>query len=108
YAISKMVSNRIIGKDNELYKKNEVFNKSTFMIKNIPIFENNFPIEKATFSTLQHSDFSTPWEESEWKVFFQEVTFIYICYLGEISGVKLENGNRILDRIFKITFTPEE
>ncbi|WP_253719089.1 Sau3AI family type II restriction endonuclease [Bacillus mycoides] len=106
--ISKMVSDRVVGKDKELQKKHEVFSKSNFLIKNIPIGVNNRPIEKATFSTLQISDFTSPWEESDWKTFFEEITFIYVAYLGEIDGQQLDNGHRILDRIFKVTFTPEE
>lgn len=103
-----MVSDRVVGKDQELPKKHEVFSKSSFLIKNIPIDENNRPIEKATFSTLQISDFTSPWEKSDWKMFFEEVTFIYVAYLGEKNGEKLGNGYRLLDRIFKITFTLEE
>lgn len=108
YNISKMVSDRVVGKDKELPEKHEVFSKSNFLIKNIPIEENNRPIEKATFSTLKLSDFSSPWEESDWKIFFEEVTFIYIGYLGNRYGEKLGNGYRVLDRIFKVTFTLEE
>ncbi|CAM4169416.1 Sau3AI family type II restriction endonuclease [Bacillus paramycoides] len=108
YNISKMVSDRVVGKDKELPEKHEVFSKSNFLIKNIPIEGNNRPIEKATFSTLKLSDFSSPWEKSEWKIFFEEVTFIYIGYLGDRDGKKLGNGHRILDRIFKVTFTLEE
>lgn len=108
YQIGKMISDRVIGTDEELCTKHEVFNKSTFVIKNIPILKDNFPIEKATFSTLQHSDFNTSWDDSEWKTFFQEVTFIYIGYLGEVNGNKLESGHRLLDRIHKVTFTPDE
>ncbi len=108
YSISKMVSNRVIGTDNELSKKHEVFNKSTFLVKNIPILEDNSPIEKATFSTLQHADFSTTWEDSDWKTFFEEVTFIYIGYLGKVDGENLDNGERLLDRVYKVTFTPDE
>ncbi|MCH4568154.1 MutH/Sau3AI family endonuclease [Bacillus sp. ES1-5] len=107
-SISKMVSNRIVGTDKELPEKHEVFSKSNFLIKNIPIREDNSPIEKATFRTLQLADFETSWEESSWKTFFEEVTFIYVGYLGEKDGKKLGNGQRILDKIFKVTFTPEE
>lgn len=106
--ISKMVSDRVVGKDKELPKKHEVFSKSNFLIKNIPIDESNRPIEKATFSTLKISDFTSSWEESDWKTFFEEVVFIYIAYLGEKDGEKLGNGYRLLDRIFKVTFTLEE
>lgn len=108
YSISKMVSNRVVGTDKELPEKHEVFSKSNFLIKNIPIFGDNKPIEKATFSTLKHSDFRSSWEESEWKMFFEEVTFIYIAYLGKKDGKELDNGYRLLDRIFKVTFTQEE
>ncbi|PQD94303.1 hypothetical protein CYL18_14790 [Pradoshia eiseniae] len=106
--VSKMVSDRVVGKDSELSIKHEVFSKSNFLIKNIPIREDNTPLEKATFSTLQISDFTSPWEDSEWKRFFEEVTFIYIAYIGLKDGQELKNGDRILDRIFKVTFSADE
>ena len=106
--LSKMVSDRVVGKDKELIEKHEVFSKSNFLIKNIPIKVDNTPLEKATFSTLQISDFTSLWEESEWKTFFEEITFIYIAYIGEKDGKELRNGDRILERIFKVTFTAEE
>ncbi|MGE8021507.1 Sau3AI family type II restriction endonuclease [Peribacillus frigoritolerans] len=106
--ISKMISDRVVGNDNKLSEEHEVFSKSRFLIKNIPILKDNWPIENATFSTLQISDFAYPWEESDWKTFFEEVTFIYIGYLGERDGQLLGNGYRLLDRIFKVTFTHEE
>ena len=106
--ISKMISDRVLGRDVELPDSHEVFNKSNFLIKNIPIRKDYYPIEKATFKTLHVSDFSSSWEESDWKNYFEEVTFIYIAYLGEKDGNNLRNGFRVLDRIFKVTFTPEE
>lgn len=106
--VSKMVSDRVVGKDIDLPKEHEVFSKSNFLIKNIPIKKDNTPLEKATFSTLHIADFTSSWEESEWKKFFEELTFIYIAYVGEKDGKELKNGDRILDRIFKVTFTAEE
>ncbi|SDO74218.1 Sau3AI family type II restriction endonuclease [Halobacillus sp. SY10] len=106
--IGKMVSDALIGKDKDLADRHEVFSKSTYMIKNIPVKNGTIPMEKATFSTLKFEDFSTDWEESEWKTFFEEVTFLYITWVGQKDGVKLKNGERLLDRVYKITFTEDE
>ena len=37
--ISKMISDILIGKDNELYKKDELFTKTNYIIKNLPVNE---------------------------------------------------------------------
>ncbi|WP_214808436.1 hypothetical protein [Exiguobacterium sp. s102] len=97
-----MISDRLVGKDNDLFRKSKV------SIKNIPIGGDDQPLEKATFSTLQLSDFSLPWNQSEWKRFFEETTFIYIAYFGLRNGMKLENGNRILEKLYKFRFTNED
>jgi len=107
-SISKMITNRLIGTDNCLREKYEVFSKSNYSIRNISIREDSSPIEKATFRTLQHSDFTTSWIDSDWKTFFEEVTLIYVAYLGMKDGNMLKNGTRLLDRVYKVTFTPEE
>lgn len=106
--LNDMLIKRIIGSNKEL-NQHEIFSKSTYLIKNIPIDKNYFPIEKATFHTLNISDFEDSWENSEWKLFFEESTFLYIGYIGkDANNKKLPNGKRILHCLFKVTFTADE
>lgn len=97
----KMISDELIGKDNELSEKNELFSKTNFVIKNLPIQENGKPRERMSFKTISLSDFDETWEESYWKNYFEETTIITICY-QEINGSK--NGFRILKEVKQITF----
>lgn len=106
--ISKMISDRVVGTDSELSSKNKLFRNFKFSLRNIPIGEGNKPLEKATFHTLKLSDFSTEWDDSEWKHFFEETTFIYIAYNGLKDGLQLENGDRILEKLYKVRFTDKE
>lgn len=106
--LSHMLTRRIIGIEKQL-EKLEIFNKSTYKIKSIPIEKDYTPIEKGTFHTLNISHFEDTWEESEWKLFFEESTFLYIGYLGRDQvNNKLINGERILHCLFKVTFTADE
>ena len=72
----KMISDELIGKDNELSEKNELFSKTNFVIKNLPIQENGKPRERMSFKTISLSDFDETWEESYWKNYFEETTII--------------------------------
>lgn len=106
--ISAMLTTRILGTAKEL-QQNELFNKSTYEIKNIPIDANDYPLEKGTFRTVNITHFEEAWEDSEWKLFFEESTFLYIGYNGkEASSAKVRNGFRKLQCLFKVTFTAEE
>lgn len=105
--ISDMIVKRIVGKMADLNKTNELFNKSRYMIKSIPVDLNYFPLEKATFHTLNISDFEDTWEDSEWKLFFEESTFLYISYIAT-NKLQVKNGYRQLDCLVKVTFTAEE
>lgn len=106
--ISDMLVKRIIGNKKEL-EKLEIFSKSTYKIKSIPIKRDYTPIEKGTFPTLNISHFEDSWEESEWKLFFEESTFLYIGYIGKDQyNRNLINGERILHCLFKVTFTADE
>lgn len=106
--LNDMLIKRIIGNKEKL-QQNELFSKSTYAIKNIPIDSSYYPIEKATFHTLNIQDFEDSWEESDWKIFFEESTFIYIGYNGkDANNKKLPNGFRKLHCLFKVTFTAEE
>lgn len=104
--ISKMISDRLIGKDNELEEKNELFRKTTYVIKNLPIFANKEPVERMSFRNLKISEFEKDWEESDWKQYFEEVTLIIICYEAKDKTVK--NGYRTLKEIKTISFTDED
>lgn len=104
--ISKMISDRLIGKDNELEDKNELFKKITYVIKNLPIFPNKEPVERMSFRNLRISEFEKDWEESDWRQYFEEVTLLVICYEAKDKIVK--NGYRTLKEIKTISFTDED
>lgn len=99
--ISKMISDKLIGKDDELTRKNELFSKTNFVIKNLPIQENGMPRERMSFKTISLSDFEGQWEDSYWKNYFEETTLITICY-QEINQSR--NGFRVLKDVKQITF----
>lgn len=99
--INKKISNILIGKDKELPEKDELFTKTSFIIKNIPLQENGRPRERMSFKTLKLSEFEEDWEDSFWRNYFEETTIITICY-QEVN--KSKNGYRILKDVKKITF----
>ncbi len=99
--ISKMISDELIGKDNELPEKDELFAKTSFIIKNLPLKEDGKPRERMSFKTISLSDFEEEWEDSFWKNYFEETTLITICY-QEVN--KSKNGFRILKDVKKISF----
>lgn len=103
--ISKMISDKLIGKDEELPDKNELFAKTNFVIKNLPIQENGKPRERMSFKTISLSDFEEDWEDSYWKNYFEETTIITICYTEKN---KSRNGFRILNDVKQITFDDED
>ena len=102
--ISKMISDILIGKDNELYKKDELFTKTNYIIKNLPV-NGEKALERMSFKSLELNDFNDNWEDSYWKNYFEEVTLITICYEGK-SGSK--NGYRTLKEVKKITFNDDD
>ncbi len=95
--ISKMISDILIGKDNELYKKDELFTKTNYIIKNLPV-NGEKALERMSFKSLELNDFNDNWEDSYWKNYFEEVSLITICYEGK-SGSK--NGYRTLKEVKK-------
>jgi len=103
--ISKMISDELIGKDNELPKKDKLFAKTSFIIKNLPIQKNGKPRERMSFKTISLSEFAEDWSDSYWKDYFEETKLIVICY-QEVDGSK--NGYRVLKDVKKITFNDED
>ena len=99
--ISKMIADELIGKDEDLPKKDDLFAKTSFIIKNLPIQENGKPRERMSFKTISLSDFETDWEDSYWKNYFEETTLIVICYKEENRS---RNGYRVLSDVKQITF----
>ncbi|MDR7079334.1 DNA mismatch repair protein MutH [Neobacillus niacini] len=102
--LSKMISDILIGRDDDLPEKHPLFAKTTHVIKNIPVDHNYYPLERLTFRNIVRSEFNVDWEESSWKSYFEEVTFALICYEGK--GKK--NGERVLKDVLTISFTDED
>lgn len=103
--LNKMISDKIIGKDVDLPEKNPLFSKTNYVIKNIPVDKHNYPLERMSFRNLVLSEFEEEWENSRWKNYFEEVTFIVLLYVG---NSKIKNGFRIFKDIKKITFNAED
>ena len=103
--ISKMISDKIIGKDKDLPNINDIFKKTSFIIKNVPVDVDYNPLERMSFKTISLSDFEDEWEDSYWKTYFEETTLLVICYEGK-KGSK--NGERTLKGIKKISFNDKD
>ena len=103
--ISKMISDELIGKDEDLPEKDDLFAKTSFIIKNLPIQENGKPRERMSFKTISLSDFKTDWGKSYWKNYFEETTLIVICYKEKN---KSRNGFRVLSDVKQITFNEDD
>lgn len=103
--LNKMISDRIIGKDKELGKIDDVFNKITYEIKNIPVNKDNHLLERLSFKNLNLDAFEEEWENSEWKDYFEEISFIAVTYEG---STKSKNGERVLKDVKNISFTQED
>lgn len=102
--LGKMISDAVVGKDSELKTKHDLFTKTEFIIKNTPVDQQLYPLERLSFRNLRLSEFESPWEESEWKHYFEEVTILLVCYEGK--GFK--NGYRRLKEIKQLAFTDED
>ena len=103
--IGKIISDKLIGTDEELPEKNPLFAKTNYKIKNIPVDSDFKPLERTPFRTIRLSEFNESWDNSEWKIFFEELTIIAICYEGT---KEIANGYRVLKDIRKISFTSDE
>jgi hypothetical protein len=99
--ISKMVIDRIVGKENDL-KKIEPFNKVNFLLKTSPVDKNNRLLERLSFHNIDQSDFSEKWEDSYWKNYFEEQTIYLFMFEG---SSKIKNGHRKLVGFKKIVFS---
>ena len=99
-----MISDILIGKDNELCEKDELFTKTNYIIKNLPV-NGEKALERMSFKTLELNDFNDDWEDSYWKNYFEEVTLITICYEGNSRS---KNGYRTLKEVKKITFNDDD
>jgi hypothetical protein len=102
--ISKMVIDRIGGKENHL-KKIEPFNKVNFLLKTSPVDKNSRLLERLSFHNIDQSDFSEKWENSYWKNYFEEQT-IYL-FMFEGSSI-IKNGNRKLVGFKKVVFSEND
>ena len=59
-----------------------------------------------TFKTLKLDEFQDSWDESYWKQFFEETTLITILWKEPHKQSK--NGERILNKAIKISFTDDD
>lgn len=104
--ISKLVTDVMIGKDEELPQKSDLFAKTSFIIKNLPLTPKGKPRERMSFRTLSLSEFEEDWENSDWKTYFEETTLLTI--LWREPHTKARNGYRELLGVKKITFDDED
>ena len=100
--ISKLVTDAIIGKDSELPEKSDLFTKTSFYIKNLPLTPKGKPRERMSFRTLSLSEFEEDWEDSDWKTYFEETTLLTI--LWREPNTRARNGYRELLGVKRISF----
>lgn len=104
--INKMITDKMIGKDSELPNKSDLFTKTSFIIKNMPIKINGKPKERMAFRTISLSEFDEDWEDSDWKAYFEETTLLTILWQEPNNNSK--NGERILKGVKKISFNDND
>lgn len=104
--ISKRITDELIGRDEDLVKKDDLFTKTKFIIKNLPITPKNKARERMSFRTLELSEFEEDWESSYWKNYFEETTILTI--LWKQPTYKSKNGERILEGVKKINFNDND
>lgn len=103
--LNKEISDKLIGKDKDLPSINPLFQKVNYFIKNLPVNNDGYPLERMSFRNLVLSEFQEDWDNSFWKAYFEEVTLIVICYQGD---KKSKNGERRLYGVKKISFNDED
>ena len=104
--ISKLVTDAMIGKDSELPEKSDLFSKTSFIIKNLPLTPKGKPRERMSFRTLSLSEFEEDWENSDWKTYFEETTLLTI--LWREPNTKARNGYRELLGVKSISFDDDD
>ena len=104
--INKLITDAILGKDSELPEKDDLFKKTSFIIKNLPLTPKGTPRERMSFRTLRLSEFEEDWDNSDWKAYFEETTLIVICWRE--PHTKARNGQRELFRVKKISFNDDD
>lgn len=102
--LNKMISDRIIGKDKDLGSIDDVFNKVNYSIKNLPVDDKNYPLERLSFRNLSISEFDETWIDSDWNNYFEEINLIIVLY----EGKNKKNGERILKGVESVTFTASD
>ena len=96
----------MIGKDSELPEKSDLFSKTSFIIKNLPLTPKGKPRERMSFRTLSLSEFEEDWENSDWKTYFEETTLLTI--LWREPNTKARNGYRELLGVKSISFDDDD
>lgn len=104
--LNKMITDEIIGKDSELAEKSDLFAKTSFIIKNSPLTPKGTYKERMSFKNLSLSEFEDEWEDSYWKLFFDETTILNILWREPKPESK--NGERILEGVNKISFNDND
>lgn len=104
--LNKMITDKIIGKDDELAEKHDLFRKTRFIIKNSPLTPKGAYRERMSFRNLTLSEFEDDWEDSYWKLFFDETSILNIVWKEPRAGSK--NGERILEGVNKISFNDND
>ena len=104
--INKMITDALIGKDKELPEKSDLFAKTNFIIKNLPLTKRGKARERMAFRNLRLSEFEEEWDDSDWKAYFEEVTLLVILWREPDSSCR--NGYRVLDGVKKISFDDDD
>ena len=104
--INKMITDALIGKDKELPEKDDLFAKTNFIIKNLPLTKRGKARERMAFRNLRLSEFEEEWDDSDWKAYFEEVTLLVILWREPDSSCR--NGYRVLDGVKKISFDDDD
>lgn len=104
--LNKMITDKIIGKDDELAEKHDLFRKTRFIIKNSPLTPKGAYRERMSFRNLTLSELEDDWEDSYWKLFFDETSILNILWKEPRAGSK--NGERILEGVNKISFNDND